>query len=165
MPNSWSRWRRASWVVLEEGGERSPAVLDLPGRSQSDGGDPRARVDPGLEPHLHTLDEAVYQLEDLARVLRDYAGEIEFNPQRQVMGGGAPDPAAPPRASTVVTSRRSWPMRIAARESQRRSNSAMSESRRCSRTRQRRWRPAVSLPSSCPSGGVSSGALGCRDRA
>lgn len=74
----------ASGIVgrLEEGGERSPAVLDLLGRSQKDMAT-LVRVDPGLEPHLHTLDEAVYQLEDLARVLRDYAGEIEFNPQRQ----------------------------------------------------------------------------------
>jgi DNA repair protein RecN (Recombination protein N) len=69
-------------VRLDEGGERSPAVLDLLGRSQKDMA-ALVRVDPGLEPHLHTLDEAVYQLEDLARVLRDYTGEIEFNPQRQ----------------------------------------------------------------------------------
>ncbi|MGC9467933.1 MAG: DNA repair protein RecN [Anaerolineae bacterium] len=67
---------------LEEGRERSPAVLDLLGRSQKDMGT-LARVDETLEPQLRALDDVVYQVEDLARLLRDYAAEIEFNPKRQ----------------------------------------------------------------------------------
>jgi DNA repair protein RecN (Recombination protein N) len=74
----------ASGIVarLEEGGERTPAVLDLLGRGQRDMV-ALARVDATLEPQMQTLEEVGYQIEDLARTLRDYAAEIEFNPKRQ----------------------------------------------------------------------------------
>lgn len=74
----------ASGIVarLEEGRERTPAVLDLLGRSQRDMAT-LARVDTTLEPQMQTLEEIGYQLEDLAGTLRDYATEIEFNPKRQ----------------------------------------------------------------------------------
>lgn len=67
---------------LEESQDRAPAVLDLLGRSQRDMAT-LARIDASLQPHARTLDEAVYQLEDLSRVLRDYASQVEFNPKRQ----------------------------------------------------------------------------------
>ncbi|MGC9521019.1 MAG: DNA repair protein RecN [Anaerolineae bacterium] len=74
----------ASGIVtrLEEGQERHPAVLDLLGRSQRDMA-ALVRVDETLTPHAETLDALVYQTEDLARALRDYVGEVEFNPSRQ----------------------------------------------------------------------------------
>jgi DNA repair protein RecN (Recombination protein N) len=74
----------ASGIVsrLEEGQERAPSVLDMLGRSQKDMAG-LARIDTTLEPHAQVLDEAVYQIEDLARALRDYLLEVEFNPKRQ----------------------------------------------------------------------------------
>ncbi len=74
----------ASGVVarLEEGQERRPAVLDLLGRSQKDMA-ALVRVDGSLAPQEEALDALVYQTEDLARALRDYTAEIEFNPARQ----------------------------------------------------------------------------------
>ena len=72
---------------LEEGSERSGAlragaILDLLGRCQKDMAS-LVRVDPSLGPQMQTLDEIGYQIEDIARTLRDYAAEIEFNPKRQ----------------------------------------------------------------------------------
>jgi DNA repair protein RecN (Recombination protein N) len=74
----------ASGIVarLEEGEERAPSVIDMLGRSQKDIA-ALARIDATLEPHVQVLDEAVYQIEDLARALRDYMIEVEFNPKRQ----------------------------------------------------------------------------------
>lgn len=67
---------------LDEGKERAPSVLDLLGRSQKDM-TALVRIDASLESQMTVLDEAVYQLEDLARTLRDYLVEIEFDPKRQ----------------------------------------------------------------------------------
>ncbi len=67
---------------LEDGDQRTPAILDLLGRSQKDMA-ALERIDVQLEPQRQLLDEIGYQVEDLARVLRDYAAEIEFNPKRQ----------------------------------------------------------------------------------
>lgn len=67
---------------LEEGGERSIAVLDLVGRSQKDMAS-LVRIDASLEPQSRLLDEIGYQVEDLARTLRDYVTAVEFNPKRQ----------------------------------------------------------------------------------
>ncbi|MCU0522495.1 MAG: DNA repair protein RecN [Anaerolineae bacterium] len=74
----------ASGIVarLEEGGERSVAILDLLGRSQKDMA-ALVRIDGSLEPQRQVLDEIGYQVEDLARVLRDYVTVVEFNPKRQ----------------------------------------------------------------------------------
>ncbi|MGC9348194.1 MAG: DNA repair protein RecN [Anaerolineae bacterium] len=67
---------------LEEGQDRSPAVLDVIGRSQRDMST-LARIDASLEPQMRTLDEITYQIEDLARTLADYIADVEFNPKRQ----------------------------------------------------------------------------------
>lgn len=67
---------------LEEGQERVPSVLDLLGRSQKDMAS-LARIDATLTPQAQALDEAVYQVEDLARALRDYIIDVEYNPKRQ----------------------------------------------------------------------------------
>jgi DNA repair protein RecN (Recombination protein N) len=74
----------ASGIVsrLEEGEERAPSVLDMLGRSQKDMTG-LARIDTTLESQAQVLDEAVYQIEDLARALRDYLLEVEYNPKRQ----------------------------------------------------------------------------------
>ncbi len=74
----------ASGIVarLEEGSERSVAILDLLGRSQKDMA-ALVRIDASLEPQSRALDEVGYQVEDLARVLRDYVTTVEFDPKRQ----------------------------------------------------------------------------------
>ncbi|MGC9393322.1 MAG: DNA repair protein RecN [Anaerolineae bacterium] len=68
-------------AVLEEGRGQSPAILDLIGRAQRDIA-VLARVDVTLAPQMQTLEEVGYQVEDLARTLRDYLGDVEFNPRR-----------------------------------------------------------------------------------
>lgn len=67
---------------LEEGPDDTPVVVDLLGKSQRDMAS-LVRIDGSLEPQSRMLEEVGYQIEDLARVLRDYAAEIEFNPTRQ----------------------------------------------------------------------------------
>ncbi|MFN2109797.1 MAG: DNA repair protein RecN [Anaerolineae bacterium] len=68
-------------AVLEEGREQSPAILDLLGQAQRDM-TTLARIDVTLAPQAQTLEEIGYQTEDLARTLRDYLGDVEFNPRR-----------------------------------------------------------------------------------
>ncbi|HPD40078.1 MAG TPA: DNA repair protein RecN [Anaerolineae bacterium] len=68
-------------TLLEEGAEESPAVLDLLGQGQREMA-ALVRVDPSLSSQESAWLEAVYQLEDLARSLREYLGRIEFNPRR-----------------------------------------------------------------------------------
>lgn len=68
-------------TLLEEGTETTPAVLDLLGKGQRDMA-ALVRVDPTLNDKEELWLEAVYQLEDLARFLRDYLSRIEFNPRR-----------------------------------------------------------------------------------
>lgn len=68
-------------AVLEEGRGQSPAILDLIGQAQRDMG-ALARIDATLAPQAQTLAEVGYQVEDLARTLRDYLGGVEFNPRR-----------------------------------------------------------------------------------
>ena len=67
--------------VLEEGRGQSPAILDLIGQAQRDM-TALARIDVTLAPQAQTLEEVGYQVEDLARALRDYLGDVEFNPRR-----------------------------------------------------------------------------------
>lgn len=69
-------------ALLEDGPDDAAAVLDLLGRSQREMS-ALARIDADLESQSRALDEISYQIEDLARALRDYAAEIEFNPKRQ----------------------------------------------------------------------------------
>ncbi len=68
-------------AVLEEGRGQSPAILDLIGQAQRDM-TTLARIDVTLAPQAQTLEEVGYQVEDLARTLRDYLGGVEFNPRR-----------------------------------------------------------------------------------
>ncbi|MBN2393325.1 MAG: DNA repair protein RecN [Anaerolineae bacterium] len=68
-------------AVLEEGRGQSPAILDLLGQAQRDM-TTLARIDVTLAPQAQTLEEIGYQAEDLARTLRDYLGDVEFNPRR-----------------------------------------------------------------------------------
>lgn len=68
-------------AVLEEAQEEAPSALDLVGFAQRDMTS-LARIDTTLTPLAETLDEVSYQLEDISRSLRDYADEVEFNPQR-----------------------------------------------------------------------------------
>lgn len=66
---------------LDEGEERMPGILDLLGLCQRDLSD-LARIDATQEGALAELEDAVYRLEDVARKLRDYQEEIEFEPRR-----------------------------------------------------------------------------------
>jgi DNA repair protein RecN (Recombination protein N) len=68
-------------MLLEEGQEETPSVLDLLGRGQREM-TALARIDATLSPQAQTLEELGYQAEDLARTLRAYLGEVEFNPRR-----------------------------------------------------------------------------------
>jgi len=67
--------------AIEEGEPQTPSAVD------SLGGALRllaeaARVDPSLEPLLEDAESISFQLQELARQLRDYQAQIEYNPQR-----------------------------------------------------------------------------------
>jgi len=68
-------------TLLDEGREEAPAILDLLGRAQREMA-ALTRVDSALAGQAQTLDELGYQVEDLARGLRTYLSEVEFNPRR-----------------------------------------------------------------------------------
>jgi DNA repair protein RecN (Recombination protein N) len=68
-------------TLLEEGQPRSPAVVDLLGQGQRDIA-ALARIDTSLAPQAQILAEIGYQVEDLARALRDYREKVEFHPRR-----------------------------------------------------------------------------------
>jgi DNA repair protein RecN (Recombination protein N) len=72
---------------LDEGEDRMPGILDLLGLCQRDLAG-LARIDATQEGALTELEDAIYRLEDVARKLRDYQEEIEFEPRRlaQVQG-------------------------------------------------------------------------------
>jgi DNA repair protein RecN (Recombination protein N) len=67
--------------LLEDGTQEVPAVLDLLGRGQRHLSS-LVRIDSILEPQANTLSDVVYTIEDLAKVMRDYLGIIEYNPKR-----------------------------------------------------------------------------------
>ena len=67
--------------ALEEGEGEAVAALDLLGAAlRSLEG--LARVDPALEPQLRAAESVSYQVEELARELREYQERVEYNPQR-----------------------------------------------------------------------------------
>ncbi len=68
-------------ALLEEGAERTPAVLDLLGRAQREM-HTLVRIDASLTPQSETLETLAYQLEDIVRDLRAYLAHIEYNPRR-----------------------------------------------------------------------------------
>jgi len=72
---------REALQALEQGREGAGAVLDLLGvvLRALEG---LAKVDPSLGPELETAESINYQIEELARVLRDYLEQLEYNPRR-----------------------------------------------------------------------------------
>jgi DNA repair protein RecN (Recombination protein N) len=68
-------------LLLAEGGDEGSACIDLLGQAVRSLGN-LARIDSQMEPYLRQAEELEYQLDDLARALRDYLDEIEFNPGR-----------------------------------------------------------------------------------
>ena len=69
-------------TLLDEGdSEGTPAIVDLLGQTVHLLSD-ISRVDPMLEEQLRILQEASYQIEDVARSMHTYRDEIEFNPRR-----------------------------------------------------------------------------------
>ncbi|MBN1259794.1 MAG: DNA repair protein RecN, partial [Anaerolineae bacterium] len=68
-------------LLLQEGTEEAPAIVDLLGQAQREMGT-LARIDTSLAAQEQALDDLVYQTEDLARVLRDYLATIDFSPRR-----------------------------------------------------------------------------------
>ena len=67
--------------ALEQGEGEVAAVLDLLGAALR-ALEGLARVDPALEPQLRAAESVSYQVEELARSLRDYQEQVEHNPQR-----------------------------------------------------------------------------------
>ncbi len=68
-------------AALEEGTEMAPPALDLLGvavRSVVE----LARIDPSAEAQREMLESATYQAEEVARSLRTYVEEVEYNPRR-----------------------------------------------------------------------------------
>ncbi len=68
-------------ALLEEGTPESLAVIDLLGEAQREM-TTLARIDTLLEPQSGALNQVGYQIEDLARAMRDYLADVEFNPKR-----------------------------------------------------------------------------------
>ncbi len=66
------------------GGEDQSAALDLVAGALHDLGE-LAKLDPQLGPQRQVVEEASYQLDDVARSLRSYRDRIEFNPTRLQM--------------------------------------------------------------------------------
>jgi DNA repair protein RecN (Recombination protein N) len=67
--------------ALEQGEGEAPAMMDLLGTALR-ALEGLARVDPALEPQLRAAEGVNYQAEELARSLRDYREQVEYNPQR-----------------------------------------------------------------------------------
>jgi len=63
------------------GQEETPTALDLLGMALR-ALEKLARVDPALEPQLRAAESDNYQMEELARSLRDYEEQVEYNPRR-----------------------------------------------------------------------------------
>jgi len=67
--------------ALDEGGEESPAAMDLLGTATR-ALEGLARIDATLEPLVREAEELTYGLQDLADALRDYQERVEYNPRR-----------------------------------------------------------------------------------
>jgi DNA repair protein RecN (Recombination protein N) len=68
-------------LALEEGEVDAPTAVDLLGAALR-ALEGLARVDPALEPQLRAAESVSYQVEELARSLRDYQEQVEHNPRR-----------------------------------------------------------------------------------
>ncbi len=67
--------------ALEEGTQRAPAALDLLGEALRSLA-AAVRVDPALDALLEEAESLNLRLEEVARQLRDYQDQLEYNPQR-----------------------------------------------------------------------------------
>jgi DNA repair protein RecN (Recombination protein N) len=70
-----------STLLLEEGSPESPAVSDLVGQVVQNLL-ALSRIDPSMEPLSQSAAAAAEMLDDIARDLRDYIEQVEFNPRR-----------------------------------------------------------------------------------
>ena len=68
-------------MLLADGEDSTPAVLDLLGQAQREMGI-LARIDTTLVPNAQVLEDVGYQLEDQVQSLRAYLGDVEFSPKR-----------------------------------------------------------------------------------
>ena len=71
----------SAYRLLYEGDDEARAALDLLGDVAGELAD-LGRLDPAAAVHSKTIEDVSYRLEDLARELRAYRDEIEFNPAR-----------------------------------------------------------------------------------
>lgn len=67
--------------AVDEGSEKSPPALDSLGLAVRLL-ERLARIDASLDPQLKEAEDLTYRLQDLARGLRDYQEQVEFNPRR-----------------------------------------------------------------------------------
>jgi DNA repair protein RecN (Recombination protein N) len=117
-------------LALEQDEGEALAALDLLGtvlRAVEE----LARVDPALEPQLRIAESVNYQVEELARTLRDYREQVEYNPRRlqEVVWS----------ASMAPRFRTCWPMPSKRPGSWMRSPTVRSESLSCRRRRSGCW--------------------------
>jgi len=68
-------------ILLQEGAEDTPAILDLLGQAQRDMRG-LVHLDATLQPQAQALGDVSYQVEDVAQVVRSYLTSIEFSPKR-----------------------------------------------------------------------------------
>lgn len=71
----------AAYKGLYEGADESRSAIDLLGEIALQLTE-LARLDPATEVHGKVIEEATYQLEDVAREIRAYRDGIEYNPER-----------------------------------------------------------------------------------
>jgi len=71
----------SSYALLNGGEQQRRAVLDLLGTALHDLTQ-LEKLDPTAAPHRQAVEDALYQLEDVARALRVYRDGIEYNPAR-----------------------------------------------------------------------------------
>jgi DNA repair protein RecN (Recombination protein N) len=75
-----SELANVSYTLLN-GGEQRRAALDILGAAARDL-EQLERLDPAVAEHRQTVENAIYQLEDVARALRLYRDAIEYSPAR-----------------------------------------------------------------------------------
>jgi len=71
----------SGYALLNGGEQQRRAVLDLLGAAVHDLAQ-LEKLDPAVAPHRQAVEDALYQLEDVARALRVYRDGIEYSPAR-----------------------------------------------------------------------------------
>lgn len=71
----------SGYALLNGGEQQRRAVLDLLGAAVHDLTQ-LEKLDPAVAPHRQAVEDALYQLEDVARALRVYRDSIEYSPAR-----------------------------------------------------------------------------------